>query len=95
MEDVKTWYEQISGAFYQGNPGLEFSVGDIMSTLFSYSLLGIPNKLNFKEQRNLKKQLLEQLDEMIRTMEDEIRKNYHMVEKLHENLKHSQKEKNA
>jgi GTPase SAR1 family protein len=102
MEDVKTWYERVTGAFYQGALDIEGPTGveplDIVLTFVKYSLLGIPltifDKLNVGERKNLKKQLLEQLDEAIRAVEDKIRENYRVVENLHENLKHSQKEKN-
>jgi GTP-binding protein EngB required for normal cell division len=103
IDDLKTWYEQAAGAFYQGNleiPG--FSTGsDVLDwwalIVFKNVVLcmTIFDKLNVKERRNLKKQLLGGLDESVRSVEDKIRENYRVVENLHEDIKRSQRGRNA
>jgi GTP-binding protein EngB required for normal cell division len=103
VEDFKTWYEHAAGAFCQGNLDLEISTGlvplDFMLVFVKYSVLGIPltifDKLNFKERKDMKKQLLEQLDEAVRAVEAKIRENYRVVENIHEDLKRNQRGKNA
>jgi GTP-binding protein EngB required for normal cell division len=100
IEDLKTWYEQAAGAFYQGSlifDGIvdENTVIEILkSVLFGLSL-GIFDKLNFKERRELKKELIDGLDEAVRSVEDNIREKHRIVENLRADLKRSQMVKNA
>ena len=102
IEDLKTWYEQAAGAFYQGTLALDvedIKPLDIVLTVVKYALFAVPivlfDKLNFNERKDLKKQLLNELDEAVRAVEDKVRENYSAVEKLHEDLKRSQRGKNA
>lgn len=100
MEDFKAWYEQAAGAFYQGKLGIEISIDkdiwDTMGEILKHSLFGIIfAKLNVKERKDLKKKLLERLNEAVQTVEDKIRENYRVVENLHEDLKHSLRGKNT
>jgi polyhydroxyalkanoate synthesis regulator phasin len=103
MEDLKTWYEQAAGAFYQGNLDLEtlanITPWEIVIDIVKYSLFAIPiiifDKLNVKERKDLKKQLLEQLNEAAQTVEDKIRENYRALENLYGDLKRNARGKNA
>jgi GTP-binding protein EngB required for normal cell division/prefoldin subunit 5 len=107
IEDLKAWYEQAAGAFYQGalvfdgvpiiideNPFKYIMAVILKDFIFNISL-GIFDKLNFKEQRELKKDLLNGLDEAIRSVEDNIREKHCVIENLRADLKRSQMGKNA
>jgi len=104
IEDLKTWYERAAGAFYQGSLKFDEILDEnvvksiviefLKGLIFGPSLL-IFDKLNFKERRELKKELLDGLDEAVRAVEDEIREKHRVVENLHADLKRSQMGKNA
>jgi hypothetical protein len=100
IEDLKTWYEKAAGAFYQGTIVLNSDMDLHPALIFvKYAFLGLPltifDNLNFKERKELKKQLLDGLDEAVRSVEDKIRENYRVVENLHEDLRRSQRGKNV
>jgi len=100
IEDLRTWYEQAAGAFYQGTHVFDETVNEnivivILKDFIFNITLGIFDKLNFKEQRELKKELLDGLDEAVRSVEDKIREKHHVVENLRADLKRSQMGKNA
>jgi GTP-binding protein EngB required for normal cell division len=100
IEELKTWYERAAGAFYQGSltfDGIadENIVIEILKNVLFNLSLGIFDKLNFKERRELKKELLDGLDEAVRSVEDNIREKHHTVENLRADLKRSQMGKNA
>jgi GTP-binding protein EngB required for normal cell division len=107
IEDLKAWYEQAAGAFYQGyllfdgTPIIldedisKYIMREILKDFFFHFTFGIFDKLNFKERRELKKKLLDALDEAVRTVEDEIREKHRVVENLRADLKRSQMGKNA
>jgi len=100
IEDLKTWYEQAAGAFFQGSLAFDETIDEnivivILKTFIFGLSLGIFDKLNFKERRELKKDLLDGLDEAVRAVEDEIREKHRVVENLRADLKRSQIGKNA
>jgi GTPase SAR1 family protein len=101
-EELKDWYTKAAGAFYHDG-GLDFPVVDIdpileiltnRETGLFAGLFALFGKLDFSGKRELKKQLLEKLDEAVRSVEDKIRENYDVVKNLHEDLKRSQRGKN-
>jgi GTP-binding protein EngB required for normal cell division/gas vesicle protein len=89
-EDMQEWYEKAAGAFYQGKTFSKFNsdFGEMVWSFVSgFTGLLLLDKINIKEQRELKKQLLDMLDNAVRAVEDKIQENYQVVENMHEDLR--------
>jgi len=101
-EELVDWYKRMAGAFYQErsfSPGIdEVNIDEITSVISKWDdswMAGLLDIFNPKARTEHKKQLLEGLDEATRSVEDKIRENYRVVENLHEDLKRSQRGRNA
>jgi GTP-binding protein EngB required for normal cell division len=97
--DLKAWYEQTEGSFYYKGPIIigepPFYMREIFKVLIFVYTFGIFDKLNFKEQNDLKIELIKGIHEAVRKVENEIREKYRVVENLRADLKRSQMEQNA